>query len=244
MSQPASASAPVHGTHVGIIMDGNGRWATQRGLPRAAGHRAGLKAVRRIVTAAPALGVDALTLYAFSADNWRRPEPEVRALMVLFREYLAIETAACVREGVRLQVLGRRDRIALPLREAIARAEQATAGGTRLDLRVAIDYSARDAIARAAEACAGSGPVTRERFAGALADVTHAATARDVDLVIRTAGERRLSDFLLWECAYAELWFTRTLWPDFGAALLSRALDDFRGRERRFGGLGRAAASA
>jgi len=236
MSQPASA--PVPGTHVGIIMDGNGRWATQRGLPRAAGHRAGLKAVRRIVTAAPALGVDALTLYAFSADNWRRPEPEVRALMVLFREYLAIETAACVREGVRLQVLGRRDRIALPLREAIARAEQATAGGTRLDLRVAIDYSAREAIARAAAACAGPEPVTRERFAGALAAATHAATARDVDLLIRTAGEQRLSDFLLWECAYAELWFTPTLWPDFGAPLLSRALADFRCRERRYGGLG------
>jgi undecaprenyl diphosphate synthase len=236
MSQPAPTSCA--GTHVGIIMDGNGRWATRRGLPRAAGHRAGLAAVRRIVSAAPALGVDAITLYAFSADNWRRPEPEVRALMVLFREYLAIETAACVREGVRLQVLGRRDRIALTLREAIGRAEQATAGGTRLDLRVAIDYSAREAITRAAAACEGPGPVTRERFAAALAAVTHADTARDVDLLIRTAGEQRLSDFLLWECAYAELWFTPTLWPDFGVKHLAGALADFRGRERRFGGLG------
>ncbi len=236
MSHPASPSCA--GMHVGIIMDGNGRWATRRGLPRAIGHRAGLAAVRRVVRAAPALGIDALTLYAFSADNWRRPEPEVRALMVLFREYLALETAACVREGVRLQVLGRRDRIALPLREAIAGAEQATAGGTRLDLRVAIDYSAREAIARAAAGCAGPEPVTRERFAAALASATHAAAARDVDLLIRTAGEQRLSDFLLWECAYAELWFTPVLWPDFDEPQLTAALADFRRRERRFGGLG------
>ncbi len=242
MSHPASASCA--GMHVGIIMDGNGRWAARRGLPRAAGHRAGIAAVKRVVAAAPELGIDTLTLYAFSADNWRRPEPEVRALMVLMREYLDRETESCAAQGVRVRVIGRRDRIARPLREAIERAEQATAAGGRLDLRVAVDYSARDAIAAAARACAGGPAPTRERFAAALADASHAGVTRDVDLLVRTAGEQRLSDFLLWECAYAELWFTRTLWPDVDAGLLAGALGDYRRRERRFGGLGGVAASA
>jgi undecaprenyl diphosphate synthase len=235
MSQPASASCA--GMHVGIIMDGNGRWATCRGLPRAAGHRAGIDAVKRIVEAAPGLGIGTLTLYAFSADNWRRPEPEVRALMVLLREYLAAEVATCVRQGVRLRVIGRRDRIALMLRERIERAEAATAGGTRLELRIAVDYSAREAIAAAAVRCGGD-VADRAAFAAALAAATHAGETRDVDLLVRTAGEQRLSDFLLWECAYAELWFTPALWPDVDAALLATALDDFHRRERRFGGLG------
>jgi undecaprenyl diphosphate synthase len=230
--------------HVGIIMDGNGRWATRRGLPRAAGHRAGIAAVKRVVEAAPGLGIGTLTLYAFSADNWRRPEPEVRALMVLLREYLAQEIAACVEQGVRLRVIGRRDRIALMLRERIERAESATAGGTRLELRIAVDYSARDAIAAAAARCGGDG-TDRAAFALALAAATHAGETRDVDLLVRTAGEQRLSDFLLWECAYAELWFTSALWPDFDARLLAAAVDGFRRRERRFGGLdGGLAASA
>jgi undecaprenyl diphosphate synthase len=234
MSQPASTSCA--GMHVGIIMDGNGRWATGRGLPRAAGHRAGIAAVKRVVEAAPGLGIGTLTLYAFSADNWRRPEPEVRALMVLLREYLANEVAACVAQGVRLRVIGRRDRIALMLRERIERAEAATAGGSRLELRIAVDYSAREAIAEAAARCGGV--ADRGAFAAALAAATHAGDTRDVDLLIRTAGEQRLSDFLLWECAYAELWFTPSLWPDADAAMLASALDDFHRRERRFGGLG------
>jgi undecaprenyl diphosphate synthase len=239
----SSAAPPRAGTHVGLIMDGNGRWATRRGLPRAAGHRAGLDTVRRVVAAAPALGVDTLTLYAFSADNWRRPEPEVRALFTLMREHLAHEAEALRRAGVRLRVIGRRDRLALTMREAIERAEATTASGTRLELRFAIDYSARDAIAAAAARCAGA--VDRAVFAAALADSTHAGDTRDVDLLVRTAGEQRLSDFLLWECAYAELWFTPTLWPDFDAAHLAAALEDFRRRERRFGGLeGGLAASA
>jgi undecaprenyl diphosphate synthase len=224
--------------HVGIIMDGNGRWAERRGLPRAAGHRAGVEAVRRVVRAAPALGVGTLTLYAFSSDNWRRPEPEVRALLTLLREYLASEAAACAREGVRLRVIGRRDRLPLRLRDAVARAEAATANASALELRIAIDYSARDALLAAAERCGGTGPLTRERFAAELAEAAHAGPGpNEVDLLVRTGGERRLSDFLLWECAYAELRFTRTAWPDFGARHLAAAVADFRRRERRFGAL-------
>jgi undecaprenyl diphosphate synthase len=198
--------------HVGIIMDGNGRWATRRGLPRGAGHRAGVEAVRRVVTAAPELGVTALTLYAFSADNWKRPAPEVFILMRLFARYLQREVAPLAEQGVRLSVVGRRDRLPAPLVTAIAGAELATVAGTRLHVRIAVDYSGRAAIR-----------------AGALLP--------DVDLVIRTGGEQRLSDFLLWESAYAELWFSDRMWPDFSAADLGRAVSDFQTRERRFGGL-------
>src|SRR5881296_1066964 len=196
--------------HVAVVMDGNGRWATRRGLPRTAGHRAGAEAVRRVVEAAPPLGIGALTLFAFSADNWRRPASEVAALMRLFARYLRSETPRLIENGVRLEVVGRRDRLPPPLVAAIAAAEGATAGGTRLDLRLAVDYSARWAIR-----------------AGRLLP--------DVDLLIRTGGERRLSDFLLWECAYAELFFTDMMWPDFAATDLATAVADFHGRERRFG---------
>src|SRR6058998_1830685 len=203
--------------HVAIVMDGNGRWATRRGLPRTAGHRAGAEAVRRVVEAAPPLGIGALTLFAFSADNWRRPPGEVAALLRLFARYLRSETPRLVENGVRLEVVGRRDRLPLPLVAAIAAAEDATAGGTRLHLRLAVDYSARWAI----------------------------RTCRllpDVDLLIRSGGERRLSDFLLWECAYAELFFTDMMWPDFAATDLATAVADFHGRERRFGAVPEAAA--
>jgi undecaprenyl diphosphate synthase len=198
--------------HVAIIMDGNGRWATRRGLPRGAGHRAGAEAVRRAVAAAPDLGITALTLYAFSADNWKRPAGEVAILMRLFARYLHAEVAPLAERGVRLTLIGRRDRLPAPLVSAIERAQDATAGGTRLDLRLAVDYSARAAI--------------RE-----------GAVVPDVDLLIRTGGEQRLSDFLLWECAYAELWFTDRMWPDFSAADLACATADFQTRERRFGAL-------
>jgi len=198
--------------HIAIIMDGNGRWATRRGLPRGAGHRAGAEAVRRVVTAAPELGIGALTLYAFSADNWKRPAAEIFILMRLFARYLHREVAPLAEQGVRLSVIGRRDRLPAPLVTAIAAAEQATSGGTRLHMRLAVDYSGRAAIR-----------------AGALLP--------DVDLVIRTGGEQRLSDFLLWESAYAELWFSDRMWPDFSAADLGRAVADFQTRERRFGGL-------
>jgi undecaprenyl diphosphate synthase len=226
--------------HVAIIMDGNGRWATARGMPRVAGHRQGAEAVRRVVEAAPDLGVGTLTLYAFSSDNWSRPPREVAALMRLFRSYLRSETRRLTENGVRLSMIGRRDRLPLGLRAAMEDAERRTAGGSRLHLRLAIDYSARDAITRAAELATVAGTLSRERFAELLANAcspTGDGDTRDVDLLVRTGGERRLSDFLLWECAYAELYFTDTMWPDFGAEALAAALEDFESRERRFGGL-------
>lgn len=220
--------------HVGIIMDGNGRWATRRQLSRLRGHEAGVEAIRRVVEAAPKQGVGTLTLYAFSSDNWRRPKTEVSALMALLRFYLANEVESLVRNGVRLSVIGRRDRLPDGLSDAIGRAEAATASGDVLHLRIAVDYSARDAILKAAAKAAGMGNLTREIFSQL---VTGEPELRDVDLVIRTSGEKRLSDFLLWESAYAELVFTPTMWPDFKATDLARALVEFRGRERRFGGL-------
>ena len=218
--------------HVAIIMDGNGRWATARALPRAAGHRAGADAVRRVVRAAPSLGVRALTLYAFSAENWKRPPLEVEVLMRLFRRHLLTETRRLAEHGARLTILGRRDRLSNGMRELIARAEAETANGTVLDLRIAIDYSARDEIARAARALVERGAaITRDAIDAAL------GTAPSLDLVIRTGRERRLSDFLLWESAYAELHFTNVMWPDFTAAHLERAVADFHSRTRRFGAL-------
>jgi undecaprenyl diphosphate synthase len=223
--------------HVAVIMDGNGRWATLRGLPRVAGHREGAQAVRRVVEAAPGLGIGTLTLYAFSSDNWGRPPREVTALMRLFRAYLASETARCVENGVRLRVIGRRDRLGEALVRQIQAAEAATADGDRLTLRIAIDYSARDALLRAAALAAGREP-SREDFAVLLGRAMgDEEAAPDVDLLVRTGGEQRLSDFLLWECAYAEMFFTPRMWPDFGAAALGEAVAWFDGRERRFGRL-------
>jgi undecaprenyl diphosphate synthase len=232
----------VNGLHVAIIMDGNGRWANARGMPRVLGHRHGADAVRRVVEGAPKLGVSTLTLYAFSTDNWRRPPREVASLMRLFRSHLRTETPKLVENGVRLSIIGRRDRLPLALRAAIESAERDTARGTRLHLRLAIDYSARDSIARAARllrnAPADHDEITRERFAALLgAAYAPGASAPDVDLLVRAGGERRLSDFLLWECAYAELHFTDRMWPDFSAADLEAAISDFHSRERRFGGL-------
>jgi undecaprenyl diphosphate synthase len=220
--------------HVGIIMDGNGRWATRRGLSRLRGHEAGVEAIRRVVEAAPNQGVGTLTLYAFSSDNWRRPRAEVTALMTLLRFYLVNEIEALVRHGVRLTVIGRRDRLPDGIANAIARAGAATADGTTLHLRIAIDYSARDAILNAAVRAASVGKLSRD----VLADlITGEIGLRDVDLIIRTSGEKRLSDFLLWEGAYAELHFTERMWPEFGANDLADALASFHRRERRFGGL-------
>jgi undecaprenyl diphosphate synthase len=224
--------------HVAIIMDGNGRWATRRGRPRVAGHRAGARAVRRTVEAAAGLSVGTLTLYAFSGDNWSRPRSEVDALMALFVRYLRGETAAFVANGIRLSVIGRRDRIGADVRRAIAVAEAATAGGRALHVRIGIDYSARDAIRMAAGRAGGLGVPDRERFARLLGEVMHAfEPSPDVDLLIRTGGEQRLSDFLLWECAYAELLFSAKMWPDFTGSDLAAAVAEFTGRERRFGGL-------
>jgi undecaprenyl diphosphate synthase len=220
--------------HVGIIMDGNGRWATRRGLSRVRGHEAGVEAIRRIVEAAPKQGIGTLTLYAFSVDNWRRPKAEVAALMTLLRFYLASEIESLVRNGVRLTVIGRRDRLPDGIAAAIARAEAATAQGDVLHLRIAVDYSARDAILNAAARARALADLTRESFSDL---VTGEAGLRDVDLIIRTSGEKRLSDFLLWEGAYAELHFTDRMWPEFDSDDLAEALSSFSRRERRFGGL-------
>ena len=218
--------------HVAIIMDGSGRWAQARGLSRSAGHCAGATSVRRVVAAAPARGIEVLTLFAFSADNWKRPGPEVRALLRLLESYLRTERAACVEHGVRIEVLGRRDRIPVHVAAAIEAAERETARGTTLRLRLAIDYSSRAAIARAASGA----PHTHaelERHLQPRCDLP----APDVDLLIRTGGEQRLSDFLLWESAYAELYFTDMPWPDFDGEALAMALNEFARRQRRFGGL-------
>lgn len=234
---------PGQGLHVGIIMDGNGRWATARGLGRSAGHAAGARNTRRIVEAAPAAGIRVLTLYAFSADNWNRPKREVAVLMRLFRRYLHSEVARCLTNGVRLTIVGRRDRLPGEVRSAVESAEHATRGGRTLDLRVALDYSSRDMIVRAAR-MAHSDHLSREGFARLLGDAEHGhEPVRDVDLLIRTGGEQRLSDFLLWECAYAELYFSQLLWPDFAPADLDEAIEEFHARERRFGSVPAAAAA-
>jgi undecaprenyl diphosphate synthase len=227
------------GLHVGIIMDGNGRWAKHRGLPRTLGHREGVRAVRRIVKAAPDLGIETLTLYAFSVDNWRRPRPEISALMRLFHRYLRAETAELVERGVRLSVIGRTDRLPTRVKAAAEAAEEATKQGTELHLRIAVDYSARDSLVAAAEALRTSdSPIDREQFAAAIGEVTNCGgPTPDVDLLIRSSGEQRISDFLLWECAYAEFVFSHEMWPDFDADELTRCLKIYRSRERRFGGL-------
>jgi undecaprenyl diphosphate synthase len=209
--------------HVGIIMDGNGRWAAARGLPRLAGHRAGVEALRRIADAAPDLGLGVLTVYAFSSDNWKRPPAEVAGLMRLLRMYMRREKRHCLENGIRIQAIGKRDRLEPAIVRDIEMAERETAPGKRLLLRVALDYSSRKDILSAIAEGVTPGP--------------------DVDLLIRTSGEQRLSDFLLWECAYAELYFTNRLWPDFGPEDLAAAVKEFHRRERRFGALPEAAAS-
>jgi len=231
------------GLHVAIIMDGNGRWATARGRPRTAGHVAGARVVRKIVEAAPDCGIGMLTLYAFSADNWARPSREVALLMRLFRRYLVAETDRCVTNDVRMRIIGRRDRIPSELVRAINVAEEATKHGTRLDLRIAVDYSSRDALVRATQRLAGTPNITRDDLSRAMCEVDRwYGDYRDVDLLIRTGGEQRLSDFLLWECAYAELYFTARRWPEFGPADLAAAVAEFNSRERRFGRVPEAAA--
>ena len=219
-------------------MDGNGRWAERRGERRTAGHRAGAEALRRVVEAAPELGVSTLTVYAFSQDNWKRSPAEVAGLMALFAAVLRAEAPRLKRAGVRLSVVGRRDRLPLALRASIARAEWETRAGTRLHLRVAADYSARDALRRAA-ALLPPGEATPEAFEAALARAVHpdAAPSPPVDLLVRTGGEARLSDFLLYEVAYAELLFLDVLWPDVTGATLAEALGAFARRDRRFGAI-------
>lgn len=214
--------------HVAMIMDGNGRWADRRGVPRLAGHRAGAEALRNVVEAAPSCGIDMLTVYAFSADNWKRPFEEVDGLMTLMAGYLEGEVAQLAANGVRVSIIGRRDRLPVRLLDAIHAAEDVTRTSRRLHLQIAIDYSAREAILRAAKGREGRA-LTFRGFEELLGQT------KPVDLLIRTGGEQRLSDFLLWESAYAELVFTSCMWPDFNEVELRRAIAEFNRRDRRFG---------
>jgi len=224
--------------HIAIIMDGNGRWALNRGLPRRQGHRAGADAVDRIVEDAARQGVRTLTLYAFSADNWRRPKEEVRGLLELLRRYLLSQTRRCLEHSIRLNVIGRRDRLEPSLCRAIEWSEEVTAECSGMHLRIAVDYSSQDSLMRVGKYLSPTEAFDREGFLKALSQATHSVpSAPEVDLLIRTGGERRLSDFLLWESAYAELYFTDCLWPDFDEQELQRALSDFTRRQRRFGAL-------
>jgi undecaprenyl diphosphate synthase len=222
--------------HVAIIMDGNGRWATRRGLPRTAGHIEGARAVRTTVEAAARSGIDTLTLYAFSAANWDRPRGEVDGLMFLLRRYLFTETRRCVDQSIRLSVIGRRDRLDESLLRAMEQSERMTVAGARMHLRIAIDYSAQHSIIAAARRSRRNTKLTALEFLRTLDEVNHSALpGAEVDLLVRTGGEKRLSDFLLWECAYAELHFTDCLWPDFDEAQFQAALEEYAGRARRFG---------
>jgi undecaprenyl diphosphate synthase len=226
----------MHNLHVGIIMDGNGRWAQRRGLPRTAGHVEGAKAVNDIVETAARARVRVLSLYAFSADNWRRPGAEVSALMSLLRRYLMTETRRCIEQSIRINIIGRRDRLTPSLVRAIEQSEQLTAACTGMHLRIAVDYSAQHSILEAARLAGSQSNVDAGRFQELLDEVDHsAAPAGALDLLIRTGAEKRLSDFLLWQAAYAELYFADCMWPDFGETGFHAALDYYHSRQRRFG---------
>jgi undecaprenyl diphosphate synthase len=223
--------------HIAIIMDGNGRWARQRQLPRSAGHRAGAKAVNLVVEAAARRGVETLTLYAFSAGNWQRPKAEVSALFGLLRRYLLSQTQRCLDQSIRINVIGRRDRLSPTLLALIERSEAVTAGCKRMLLRIAVDYSAQHSLIETGRRLKDAPARSAAEFREALAAVDHSVAAAEVDLLIRTGGEKRLSDFLLWECAYAELLFLDTWWPDFDCAAFEMALFDFTARDRRYGAI-------
>jgi undecaprenyl diphosphate synthase len=224
--------------HLGIIMDGNRRWAARRGLPAALGHRTGIAAARTVVESARRRRIPFVTLYAFSSDNWRRSSDEVGAIFALLDGYLNDEIDALVQQRIRVQVIGRRDRLPVRTRRLVELAESRTVHGDAMLLRLAVDYSSRDAIVAAAQAYADAGgdKLDRECFATLLGAAINSAPVPDIDLMIRTSGEQRLSDFCLWECAYAELYFCDVLWPDFGENDLMEALDAYAVRQRSFGG--------
>ena len=232
------ASVPAH---VAIIMDGNGRWAAARGLPRVEGHRRGVEALRKTVRAAGEIGIRCLTIFSFSSENWQRPASEVRDLMGLLRLFIRKDLAELHGNGVRVRVIGERDSLDPDIRRLLEEAEQLTADNRNLTLVVAFNYGARDEIARAvkrvaADVASGAikpGDVTEQMITARL----DAPDIADPDLIIRTSGEQRLSNFLLWQAAYSELVFTPLYWPDFDRAALEAAIDEYRRRERRFGGL-------
>jgi undecaprenyl diphosphate synthase len=224
--------------HIAIIMDGNGRWAARRGLPRNAGHREGAKAVNVVVEAAARNAIDTLSLYAFSSDNWNRPPGEVHALFTLLRHYLLSQTRRCLEQSIQISIIGRRDRLDPKLLQVIQHSERATAHCTGMQLRIAIDYSSQHSVIEAARSIQSQASADPVIFLAHLAAVDHSARpALSVDLLIRTGGEKRLSDFLLFECAYAELYFTDCFWPDFDAGAFNEALQEFARRDRRFGRL-------
>jgi len=222
--------------HVAIICDGNGRWATSRGLPRSAGHRAGAEAARSVIRCAPHLGIQTLTLFTLSSANWKRPEGEVASILELLHKYLKEETTHCLEEGVRLSIIGRRDRLPRELQEAIIEAEALTVKGETLHLRLAVDYSSRHSLFQAASKFYKVTELSTESFSNVLSEVQRGGST-DVDLLIRTGGEQRLSDFLLWESAFAEFVFLEKRWPDFTPADLRDAITEFEARERTRGSL-------
>jgi undecaprenyl diphosphate synthase len=228
--------------HVAIIMDGNGRWAVMRGLPRTEGHRHGVEALRRTIRAAGELGLDYITVYSFSTENWRRPELEIRFLMSLFKRFVENDLAELHAANVRVRMIGNRlERVSPDILALIERAETLTRQNTALTLVIAFNYGSRDEIVRAAQALATqvvSGKLAPDAISEALLTQTlDTADIPDPDLLIRTSGEERISNFLLWQCAYAEMVFTETLWPDFGKDDLQKAIFAFRSRDRRFGGV-------
>ena len=239
---PANADPTVGPNHVAIIMDGNGRWAKARGLPRVAGHRRGADAVRRVVRGAGELGIPVLTLFAFSTENWTRPADEVNDLMGLLRHYLRNELDELHRNGARLRVIGNREGLASDIVRDISDAENMTRGNSRIDVNICINYGARAEILQAIRSLArqvaagelSADRIDEDRFESELLT----SGVPDPDLLIRTSGEQRISNFMLWQCAYAELVFVDTLWPDFGKEHLEQAIAEFRRRERRYGGVG------
>lgn len=239
MSGVQNSSPPAPPAHVAIIMDGNGRWAKARGLPRIAGHRRGAESVRRAVVAATELGISYLTLFGFSSENWKRPSGEIDDLMSLLRVYLRGEIAELHQNGVRVRIIGDRTRLAPDIVTLIVNAENLTRDNTRLTLIVALSYGGRHDIVQAAQrlaAAAAAGSIKPDAIDETLfADYLFTAGIPDPDLLIRTSGEQRISNFLLWQTAYTELVFVDTLWPDFGASDLTKALREFHARDRRYG---------
>jgi len=237
----SSGSAP---THVAIIMDGNGRWAASRGLPRSAGHKEGVAAAKRAVEAARDLGVHYLTLYSFSTENWSRPASEIRDLMSLLRKFIGDDLPTLKREGVRVTIVGDKKNLDAELKLLVSRAEKETAANSQFFLQIAFNYGGRDEIIRAARKLAADAAAGRRRpeeiDEKALSMALDTAAIPDPDLVIRTSGEKRISNFLLWQAAYAEYVFLDVLWPDFDVNYFAAAIEDFKARERRFGGVGAA----
>ena len=233
----APGERPAAPRHVALIMDGNGRWAKRRGLPRLAGHRAGVKIIRDVVGGFAERGVEVLTLYAFSSENWTRPDAEVRGLLDLLAQAVPREVPYFHERNIRLMNIGREDRLSPGLRDKLVRARERTAGNTGLTLVVALDYGSRSELVRAARRLVASGASPEDVTEEAIARELYTGGLPDPDLIIRTSGEMRLSNFLLWQAAYAEIYTTQACWPDFDESELDRALADYASRQRRYGGL-------